>query len=186
MSELDTQLPSAFVADVLLWKRWRVSLGVIVLATLAWILFEWTGLPFLTIFSDVLLVLIVIYFLQANYAALRNKQPPTLPKLYVSEEMVNDVAASFRVKFNNVLLIAHEITVGNNFITFIKVVVCLWLFSTICNIISFFTLVYIGTLMMITIPALYNKHCQSSKHYTVVDESAFNGLTHNISKDKET
>ncbi|KAL2335509.1 hypothetical protein Fmac_016722 [Flemingia macrophylla] len=186
MSELDTQLPSAFVVDVLLWKRWRVSLGSIILATLAWILFEWTGLPFLTICSDVLLILIVLYFLHAKYAALRNKQPPYLPELSVSEEMVYDVAAFFRVKLNYVLLLAHEITVGKDFRTFIKVVVCLGLFSTICNMISFFTLVYIGTLMMIITPPLYNKYCQPSKHYTIVDESVVNGIPCNIPKDKES
>ncbi|XP_027358558.1 reticulon-like protein B16 [Abrus precatorius] len=198
MSESDAQLPTAFVADVLLWRRWHVSLGVIVVATIAWILFEWTGLPFLTICSDVLLILIVLLFLNANFAALRNKQPPTLPELVVSEEMVNNVAASFRVKMNNVLLMAHDITIGKDFRVFFKVVVCLWLFSVIGSVISFFTLAYIGTLMMITIPALYSKygdnvdkwcgaiHHQFSKHYRIVDENVFNRLPRNISKDKES
>ncbi|TKY50258.1 Reticulon protein B16 [Spatholobus suberectus] len=186
MSESDSQLPSAFVADVLLWKRWRVSLGVIFVATVAWILFEWTGLPFLTICSDVLLILIVLLFLHAKFASLRNKQPPTLPELVVSEEMVNDVAASFRVKINNVLLIAHDITIDKDFRTFFKVVVCLWFLSAIGSIISFFTLAYIGTLMMITIPALYSKHRQSSKQYRIVDEGVFNRLPRNMSKDKES
>ncbi|KAJ1399688.1 Reticulon [Sesbania bispinosa] len=144
MSESDPQLPTAFVADVLLWKRWQVSLGVIVVATVAWLLLEWTSLPFLTICSDVLLILIILLFLHANYAALRNKQPPTLPELVVSEEMVNNVAASFRVKINNVLHIAHDITIGKDFRIFFKVVVCLWLLSVIGSIFSFFTLAYIG------------------------------------------
>lgn len=199
MSESDAQLPTAFVADVLLWKRWHVSLGVIVVATVAWLLLEWTDLPFLTICSDVLLTLIVVLFLHANYAAFRNKQPPRLPELVVSEEMVNNVAASFRVKINNVLLIAHDITIGKDFKIFFKVVVCLWLLSVIGSIFSFFTLAYIGTLMMITIPALYSKygdyvdkccgviHSQFSKHYRIVDENVFNRLPHsNVSKDKES
>ncbi|RDX97357.1 Reticulon-like protein B16 [Mucuna pruriens] len=197
MSESEAQLPTAYVSDVLLWKRWHVSLGVIVFATLAWIIFEWTNLPFLTICSDVILILIVLLFLRANYAALRNKQPPTLPELVVSEEMVNNVAASFRVKFNNLLHIAHEITVGKDFIIFFKVVICLWLLSVIGSVVSFFTLAYIGTLMMITIPALYSKygdyvdkccgviHHQFSKHYRIVDESFFSRLPRNTSKDKE-
>ncbi|KAG4911639.1 hypothetical protein JHK84_052120 [Glycine max] len=204
MSESEAQLPTAFVADVLLWKRWHVSLGIIVVATVAWVLFEWTSLPFLTICSDVLLILIVLLFLHANYAALRNKydsyplQPPTLPELVVSEEMVNNVAASFRVKINNMLLIAHDITIGKDFRIFFKVVICLWLLSVIGSAFSFFTLAYIGTLLMITIPALYSKyggyvdkccgviHRQFSRHYRIVDESVFNRLPRNISKDKES
>jgi len=132
-----------------MWKKWQVSLGVIVVATVAWIVFEWTNLPFLTISSDVLLFLIILLFLRANYAVLRNKydchplivfffivfnfrtvicilffscrQPPTLPELVVSEEMVNNAAASFRVKINNALLIANDITIGKDFIIFFKV-----------------------------------------------------------------
>lgn len=56
-----------------------------------------------------------------------------------------------------------------------------------------------GTLMMITIPALYSKygayvdkccgiiHSQFSKHYRIVDENVFNRLPrNNIPKDKES
>lgn len=50
-----------------------------------------------------------------------NRQPQELPELVLSEEMVNDAAASFRVKINNVLLIAHDITLGKDFILFFKV-----------------------------------------------------------------
>ncbi|XP_019442673.1 PREDICTED: reticulon-like protein B16 isoform X1 [Lupinus angustifolius] len=199
MSESEGQPPTAFVTDVLLWKRWHVSLGIIVVATVAWFLLEWTDLPFLTICSDVLLILILVLFLHANYAALRNnRQPPTLPELVVTEELVNTVAASFRVKINNALLIAHDITIGKDFRIFFKVVVCLWLLSVIGSVFSFFTLAYIGTLMMITIPALYRKYgtyvdkcCgviqdQFSKHYRIVDENVFNTLPRNVSKDKES
>ncbi|KAK7266407.1 hypothetical protein RIF29_19051 [Crotalaria pallida] len=198
MSESEVQPPTAVVADVLLWKQWHVSLGTIVVATVAWFLFEWTDLPFLTICSDVLLILIVLWFLLANYAAFRNKQPPRIPELVVSEEMVNNVAASFRVKINNVLLIAHDITIGKDFRIFFKVVVGLWLLSVIGSVFSFFTLAYIGTLMMITIPALYRKygnyidkccgviHHQFSKHYRIVDENVFNRLPRNVSKDKDS
>lgn len=55
------------------------------------------------------------------YPFFSSRQPPTLPELVVSEEMVNNVAASFRVKINNVLLIAHDITIGKDFRIFFKV-----------------------------------------------------------------
>ncbi|MED6144957.1 hypothetical protein PIB30_020429 [Stylosanthes scabra] len=198
MSESDVQLPTTVVADILLWKRWQLSVGVIVVASIAWFLVDWTNLPFLTICSDVLLILIVLMFLRANFAALRNKQPPTIPELVVSEEMVNSVAASFRVKINNLLLIAHDITIGKDFRIFFKVVACLWLLSVIGSIFSFFTLAYFGTLLMFTIPPLYSKYgnyvdkcCgiinhQFSKHYRIVDENVFNRLPHNIPKDKDS
>ncbi|PON86543.1 Reticulon [Trema orientale] len=137
-------------ADVLFWKRRRVSFGVIVVATVA--LFEWSGLSFLSICSDVLLILIVLVFLRTNYATLRNKQPQPLPELVLSEEMANNVAASFRVKINNVLLMAHSITFGKDFRLFFKVVVYLWLLSVTGSFFLFFTIAYIG---------MYNIHCPS-------------------------
>ncbi|KAL5569617.1 hypothetical protein UlMin_026192 [Ulmus minor] len=189
---------SSSAVDVLFWKRRRVSFGVIVVATLAWFLFERSGLPFLSICSDILLILIVILFLRANFAAFRNKQPQTLPELVLSEEMVNNAAASFRVKINNVLLMAHCITLGTDFRLFFKVVVYLWLFSVIGSFFSFFTIAYIGTIILITLPALYSKHeehvnkyCsliqkQFSKHYRIVDDSVFNRLPRNLPKDKDS
>ncbi|KAH0660523.1 hypothetical protein KY289_029271 [Solanum tuberosum] len=131
-------------ADVILWRRRRVSFGIIVAATVAWIIFEYSELPFLSVSSDVLLILIVLLFLRANYAAFRKKQLPALPELVLSEEMVNNAAASFRVKINYMLLMAHDITLGKDFKLFFKVVIVLWLLSVIGSVISFFTLAYIG------------------------------------------
>ncbi|EXB96514.1 Reticulon-like protein [Morus notabilis] len=69
---------------------------------------------------DVLLILVVLLFLRANYSAFRNKQLHSLPELELSEEMVNNVAASFRVKINNVLLMAHDIALGKDFRLFLQ------------------------------------------------------------------
>ncbi|TQD86009.1 hypothetical protein C1H46_028444 [Malus baccata] len=185
-------------ADVLLWKRGHVSFGAILVSTVSWLVFERSGLSFLSICADILLILVVLLFLRANYAVYRNKQLQTLPELVLSEEMVNNAAASFRVKINNVLLMAHDITLGKDFRLFFKVVVCLWLFSVIGSFFSFFTLAYIGSILSITLPALYSKHeetvdgyCgkihrQFSKHYKIVDEGVFNRLPRNVPKDKDS
>jgi len=50
-----------------------------------------------------------------------SRQLQTLPELVLSEEMVNNAAASFRVKINNVLHMAHDITLGKDFRLFFKV-----------------------------------------------------------------
>lgn len=60
-------------ADILLWKQWSVSFGIIVIATVAWLIFEKSGLPLLPICSDVLVILIVLLFIHANYAAYGNR-----------------------------------------------------------------------------------------------------------------
>ncbi|PIN20645.1 Reticulon [Handroanthus impetiginosus] len=185
-------------ADVILWRRRRVSCGIVAVATFSWLLIERSGISFLTLCSDVLLVLIVLLFLRANYAVFRKKQLQTLPELVLSEEMVNNAAASFRVKVNYMLLMAHDITLGKDFRLFFKVVIALWLLSVIGSLISFFTLAYIaGIIISITIPALYDKfkdpvdryagmiHRQFSKHYKIVDESLHSRLPRTLTKDKD-
>ncbi|XP_072976674.1 reticulon-like protein B16 [Typha angustifolia] len=184
-------------ADVMLWKRRRVSCGVVMVATIAWLLFERSGLPFLTICSDILLILIVVQFIWAKSAALLDKQLKPLPELVLSEEMVNNAAASFRVKVNNMLMMAHDITIGKDFRLFFQVVICLWFLSVIGSFFSFFTLAYIGTIISITLPALYNKyeenvdkyaglvHQNFSKHYKVVDENVISRLPRRFIKDKD-
>lgn len=181
--------------DVIWWKRWHMSCGGVVVATVMWLLFERSGLPFLTICSDVLLILVVLLFLRANYAGMRNRELEDLPELVLSEEMVNSAAASFRAKVNKVLQMAHDITLGKDFRLFFKVVVCLWLFSVIGSVCSFFTLAYIGTIIGIAIPALLSKEhvdslvgfiCQRfSSPYKIVDDGVARRLPQSIAKGKD-
>lgn len=184
-------------ADVILWRRRRVSFGVIVAATFAWFLFERSGLSALPICCDVLLILIVLRFIRANYAVFRNSQLQSLPELVLSEEMVNNAAASFRSKVNYMLLMAHDITLGKDFKLFFKVVIAFWLLSVIGGLLSFCTLVYIGTIIFITVPALYNRfedpvdryagmiHRKFSRHYKIVDENVVSRFPRNLPRDKE-
>ncbi|KAJ4764285.1 Reticulon-like protein [Rhynchospora pubera] len=184
------------VADIILWKKPWISISSIVIVTAAWFLFEKTGLSFLTICSDVLLILIVVQFIRANAAALLKKQSKPVPELVVSEEMVNSTAATFRARVNSTLMIAHEITLGKDFKLFFQVMGFLWVLSVIGNFCSFFTCAYIGSIVAITLPALYNKyeervdryagivHQNISKHYKVVDQNVINRLPRSLKKEK--
>ncbi|XP_044462342.1 reticulon-like protein B16 isoform X5 [Mangifera indica] len=146
--------------------------------------------------DDVLLLLIVVMYVRANFAAYRDKQ--TLPELVLSEEMVNNAAASFRVKINNVLHMAHDITVGKDFRLFFQMVICLWLLSAIGSYFSFFTLAYIGTILAITVPALYSRfeeqvdrccgliHNKLSQQYKIVDDNVISRIPGTLSKQKDT
>ncbi|KAK3147312.1 hypothetical protein QOZ80_3BG0280810 [Eleusine coracana subsp. coracana] len=184
-------------ADIILWKRGRVTFGVIFGATMAWLLFEKSGVSFLTICCDVLLILIVVQFIRVKMADMLNRQPRPLPELVLSEEMVSNAAASFRVKVNNMLMIAHDITLGKDFRLFFQVVLVLWLLSVVGNFCSFITLAYIGTIALVTVPALYNKyqrhvdryagmvHRNISRHYKIVDENVISRLPRSFARDKD-
>uniref|UniRef100_A0A803P1H6 Reticulon domain-containing protein n=1 Tax=Cannabis sativa TaxID=3483 RepID=A0A803P1H6_CANSA len=152
--------------------------------------------------------------------------------------MVNNAAASFRVKINNMLLMAHDITLGKDFRLFFKVSFCLLdttnsrnllviyyginskvpeficmfccdgvFVALVCHrrlLLLLHNCIYWllcfngdpGTILLITVPALYSKndervdrYCgiiqrQLSKHYKIVDENVFSRLPRNSSKDK--
>lgn len=184
-------------ADIILWKCRRATVGLIFGATIAWWLFEKSDLSFLTICCDVLLILILVQFLWVKISGLLNKQPRPLPELVLSEEMVNNAAALFRVKVNNMLMIAHDITLGKDFRLFFQVVSVLWLLSVIGNFYSSVTLAYVGTIALVTVPALYHRHQENvdkyagmlhrnfSRHYKVVDENVISRLPRSFIRDKD-
>lgn len=183
-------------ADVILWKKWTISAGILVGSTVTWALFEWSGYRPLSLIANVLLLLVAIFFIWAKAAGILKRPPPPLPGLVLSEEMVNSTAASVRLRINHTLVAAHDIALGKDFSLFAKVVVCLWLFSVVSSRFDLITLVYIIVLAVITIPALYNnygdhvdRHALSveqefKKHYKKFDESVIRRILPFISGEK--
>jgi hypothetical protein len=183
-------------ADVILWKKWTISAGILVGSTVTWALFEWSGYRPLSLIANVLLLLVAIFFIWAKAAGILKRPPPPLPGLVLSEEMVNSTAASVRLRINHTLAAAHDIALGKDFSLFAKVVVCLWLFSVVSSWFDLITLVYIIVLVVITIPALYNnygdhvdRHAliveqEFKKHYKKFDESVIRRILPFLSGEK--
>ncbi|GAA0163246.1 hypothetical protein Leryth_018062 [Lithospermum erythrorhizon] len=151
------------------WQR--RSSGIVVVASIAWLFFECSGLSFLSVCCDILLIIVVMLFLRANYTGFKNNQLEAVPELVLSEEMVNSAAASFRVEINRMIVMAHDITLGNNFKHFFKVVLSLWLLSVIGSLVSFPTLAFIGIILRTTLPVLRNMYIYFPK-----EENEDNGV----------
>ncbi|CAM6090329.1 unnamed protein product [Calypogeia fissa] len=145
-------------ADVLLWRHWPLSAGVLIGSTIGYVLFEWSGYTLLSLVSNVLLFLVVILFLWSNAAALLNRAPPPLPELSLSEETVMAVAAAVRVELNKILAVAHDVALGKDFKVFLKVIAALWIISTVGGWCSFLTLLYIGVVFSHSLPVLYETY----------------------------
>jgi hypothetical protein len=155
-------------ADILLWRHWPTTAGVLAVSTIAYVLFEWSGYTLLSLLSNVLLFLVVILFLWSNAAALLNRSPPPLPELSLSEEQVMSVAAVLRIELNKILAVAHDVALGKDFKLFIKVVIGLWLISTVGGWFSFLTLLYIGVVVSHTLPVLYETYEEEIEKYAKV------------------
>ncbi|MBA0818541.1 hypothetical protein Gohar_019823 [Gossypium harknessii] len=146
------------VADVLLWRKWRGGALMLVSATTMWYLFEVAGYNFLTFVANVLLLLIVILFLWAKSASLLNRPLPPIPNMEISERTIGIVADELQIWLNCVLSIAHDITIGRNLKVFLKVALSLWFVSFIGSLFNFLTLVYIGVILILSVPLVYEKY----------------------------
>jgi hypothetical protein len=68
---------------VLLWRKKHLSIGLLVGATLAWILLEKTGYTVVSLVSNITLFLVVILFVWSNLAALLNRSSTCCTLLFV-------------------------------------------------------------------------------------------------------
>lgn len=160
-------------ADVILWKKWTISAGILVGSTVSWVLFEWSGYRPLSLISNVMLLLIAILFTWAKAADILKRPPPPLPGWILSEEMVNSTAESVRLRINRTLAAAHDIALGKDFSLFAKVVAFLYFLSTVSSWFDLITLLYIIVLAVITVPALYDNYGDHVDRYASIVEQEF-------------
>lgn len=151
-------LGGGIFADVLLWRKSDLTIGILIVTLGVWLVFEKSGYTLVSLVSNVLLLLISIIFLWAKAAAILNRPPPPLPDLYFSEEIVNDVASFLRDNANTLLSRSKEIAMGKDTKMFLKVASYLLLISIIGGLTDFVTLGYIGLVVLLTIPAFYEKY----------------------------
>ncbi|GKD38020.1 reticulon-like protein B11 [Tanacetum coccineum] len=81
---------------------------------------------------------------------------PPIPELDISEESVLIAAEEMQVWINHAFSLAHEIAIDGNLKALIGVVSSLWLISFIGSFFNFLTLVYIGVLLSLSVPFLYD------------------------------
>ncbi|XP_050214350.1 reticulon-like protein B12 [Mercurialis annua] len=146
------------VADVILWRQKNVTCGILSVALASWVVFERSGYTVLSLVSSVLLLLVAILFLWAKSASILNRPAPPLPRLHLSEKMVNEAAAFIRTSVNDFLSVSQDIALGRDTRLFFQVAGYLLLISIIGGFTDFLTLCYASLLIVLTIPALYERY----------------------------
>nr|XP_043626533.1 reticulon-like protein B10 [Erigeron canadensis] len=145
------------VADTLLWRKCYSGVILLIGSTLMWVLFEKAGYNFLAFLTNASLLLAFILFFWAKSASLLNRPLPPIPDLDISEETVIAVADEARVWVNSALATLHEIAVDGNLKTLFSAMFGLWLISYIGSFFNFLTLIYIGVLLSLSVPFLYER-----------------------------
>ncbi|XP_042512176.1 reticulon-like protein B12 [Macadamia integrifolia] len=161
-------LGGGLVADVMLWRRKDVTLAILLVTLAAWVVFERSGYTLLSLVSSVFLLLIAILFLWTKSAAILNRPPPPLPNLHISEEMINEAAALICSQMNNFLSTSRDIALGKDSKMFLKVAAFLWLISVVGSWTDFLTFGYTSLAIILTVPALYEKHEDQIDRYILI------------------
>ncbi|XP_009358829.1 reticulon-like protein B12 [Pyrus x bretschneideri] len=150
-------LGGGLVADVILWRQKNVTLGILLVTLSVWVVFEKSGYTLLSLGSSVLLLLMTTLFLWAKSAAILNRPAPPLPKLHLSEEMVNEMASFIRIHVNALLSAFQYISLGKDSRSFFKVAASLLVIYLVGGLTDFLTLSYTSLAIVLTVPALYER-----------------------------
>ncbi|CAN1142400.1 Reticulon-like protein B12 [Linum perenne] len=153
------------VADVVLWRESNITIGILLVTIASWVVFEISGYTLISLVSSVLLLLLIILFLWAKSAAILNRPPPPLPKLQLSEEVMNEAATLIRTHMNNWLAVSQNVALGKDTRLFFKVVGFLLLISIFGGWIDLLTLGYTSLLLVLTLPVLYERYGDGVDRY---------------------
>ncbi|CAA7046192.1 unnamed protein product [Microthlaspi erraticum] len=151
-------LGGGIVADVVLWRKQNVSNGIVTVTIASWIVFESFAYTIITLLTSVLLLLLSILFLWSKSASILNRPSPPLPEFQISEAMAEEASKWLRLHVNKLLQVSYDIAMGRDSELFIKVAVSLFLISFIGSLMEFQTLCHTGVLVVMTVPAFYERY----------------------------
>ncbi|KAG2302874.1 hypothetical protein Bca4012_061203 [Brassica carinata] len=179
-------------ADIFLWRNKKVSGGVLGAATLSWILFELLQYNLLTLFGHISILALAVLFLWSSATTFIHKKPPHIPEVHIPEDVVLQLASGLRMEINRGFTLLRNIALGRDLKKFLMVVAGLWVLSKVGSSCNFLTLIYIATVLLFTVPVLYEKYedkvddfgekamKEIKKQYAVLDEKVLSKVMSKI------
>ncbi|KAK6788277.1 hypothetical protein RDI58_016802 [Solanum bulbocastanum] len=185
------------LADILLWRKKKISGGLLAGATVIWFLFECSGYHLLTLICHSLIVSLAILFFWSNLSLFVNKSFVELPKIELPEELWMRLVLLLRDQCTCASGIFREVASGNDLKKFLYAIFSLWIVSIVGRWFSFLTLVYLITVMLLTVSFFYEKYGDQvdtygemaikelRKQYSQVDEKVLQKLPIPFIKDSK-
>uniref|UniRef100_A0A0A8YQZ3 Reticulon-like protein n=1 Tax=Arundo donax TaxID=35708 RepID=A0A0A8YQZ3_ARUDO len=146
------------VADILLWRNRNLSAGILAVATLVWFLFDVLEYNLVTLLCHIALLGMLLLFIWSNAAPLFDRPPPQIPEVIVSEHAFRETALTIHYKLAHFVSILYDVACGKDLKKFLLVIGSLWILAVVGDTCSFTTLLYVGFLCALTLPALYERY----------------------------
>ncbi|KAJ9562329.1 hypothetical protein OSB04_007489 [Centaurea solstitialis] len=180
------------VKDVIMWRRKRMSVGVLAAATVLYVVMEVYGFNFITVASWTAIFLLSSLFAWANIFKLIYKHFERRRTKYVgvviSENTATGIAIRIREFSEEAARWMFKIGAESEWYVFVATIAGLWLLSIIGSSSDLLTLLYVGTVMGMTVPVMWLKYdhkireygrrlqIQSKRFYSMMDEKVLHKL----------
>ncbi|XP_020530027.1 reticulon-like protein B9 isoform X2 [Amborella trichopoda] len=145
------------VTDVLLWKDWKLSLGVLAGVTAVWLVFEVMEYHFMTVMCYASILAMVLLFVWCNGAAFVDR-PPKISELMISEALFKEVAHVLHSKLTYFMVVLQDMASGKDPMLFLLTIFVLWILSVIGSYCNFLSCVYFAYVCMQIMPVLYDRY----------------------------
>ncbi|KAM7252540.1 hypothetical protein ACFE04_024423 [Oxalis oulophora] len=144
--------------DIFLWRRKRYSVTLLLLTTTIWVLLDIYKFNFITILSWAAMAIVSSLFLYGNVFRLLGKEPPNLEGLEMTEHSTMKIANPIREMAEEIVRWMFRVSAEGEWPIFVKTVAGLLLLSYLASFTDLLTLLYLGTVVGITIPPFYIKY----------------------------
>nr|GMC62301.1 reticulon-like protein B13 [Ipomoea batatas] len=157
-------VPTATIKDILLWKRKRLNIAAIVISTATWVALEIYRFNFITAASWVAMFVVAAFFIWGNIDRLLGKEPAAdMSRVYISQQSAEKTAHVFCRCVNQSVEFTLRLGAEREWYVVAAAVAALWVLSVIASHLDLLTLLYIGEMVGLTVPVIYNKYEQKIK-----------------------
>ncbi|CAN6563038.1 unnamed protein product [Malus baccata var. baccata] len=185
------------VRDILLWRKKKQSFLVLLTATATWILLDVYQFNFLTVISYVAMFIVTSLFLSGNLLRLLGKEPPDLSRVGITEKSALEMGNTIRAWVEEGIRWMFQVAAEREWFVFVGTVSGLWLLSRVARCVDLLTLLYIGIVMGMTVPAMYVKYedkigrseeklkAQLKRYYDTLDEKVVKKIQNKVTVGEE-
>ncbi|XP_021730712.1 reticulon-like protein B9 [Chenopodium quinoa] len=145
------------VADILLWRKPKVSAILLLGITIIWLLFAVIEYSFVSLVCHISITTLLVFFIWCTLAELFNWKTPEIPEIMIQDSTFKNVATMIHARINLCLSMLLDIACRENIMYFFMTIGCLLMLSILGNYISSINLLFTSYICMQLLPFLYEK-----------------------------